>query len=150
MRIHFICRGNGFRSRMAETYLNSLKLNNVVAVSSGTVADKYRSENDPISRLAKVVLSKHGLLELAKKQCDQLTQSRIEPNDTIICMNERIFNESKELVDLSNDVIVWHVDDVDEYFPVRPQDQEIDQYGEQVFQSIKNKVDTMIKQLQIL
>ena len=150
MRIHFICRGNGFRSRIAETYLNSLQLNNVEVVSSGTVADKYRSENDPISRPAEFVLSRNGLMKFAKKQCDQLTQSRIEPDDTTICMNQRIFNECKELVVLPNNVIVWSIDDVNEYYPVYPQDEEIDQYAEQVFQSIKDNVDALIKQLNVL
>jgi protein-tyrosine-phosphatase len=148
MKIHFICRGNGFRSRIAETYLNSLKLNDFKAVSSGTVADKYRSENDPISRPAKYILNKHGLLEYAKKQCDQLTQLRLEPKATLVCMNQRVFDESKDLVALPSDVIVWSVDDVPEYFPVLPQNEEVDRYAEQVFQSIKNNVDTLIKQLQ--
>lgn len=148
MKIHFICRGNAFRSRIAETYLNSLKLKDFEAVSSGTVADKYRNENDPISRPAKFILNKHGLLEFAKKQCDQLTQLRIEPNDTIVCMNQRVFDESKDLVTLPSNVIVWSVDDVPEYFPVPPQNEEVDQYAEKVFQSIKNNVDSLIKQLQ--
>ena len=146
MRFHFICRGNAFRSRMAEAYLVSLKLPNVEVVSSGTVADTYRSENDPISRHAKVVLSKLGLLEFAKTRCDQLTQSRILPGDITICMNQRIFNECKDVVVLPNDAIVWGIDDVDEHFTVHPEDEEIDRYAEQVFETIKKNVDILIQQ----
>ncbi len=144
MRIHFICRGNAFRSRIAETYLNSLKLKNVVAVSSGTVADEHQNQNGPISPHAQFILKKHDLLAYAKKQCDQLTQSRLEPSDTIICMNQRIFNECKDLVVLPSNVSVWSIDDIDEHFSTQPQEKEMDEYAEQVFQSIKSNIDALI------
>ena len=84
--------------------------------------------------------------EFAKTRCDQLTQSRIVPGDITICMNQRIFDECKDLVSLPNDVIVWGDDDVDEHFTVHPDDEEIDQYAEQVFESIKKNVDILIQQ----
>lgn len=38
--IHFVCRGNNFRSRLAEAYLNSKKLPGIKVISSGIEAEK--------------------------------------------------------------------------------------------------------------
>ncbi len=45
MIIHFICRGNSFRSIIAEAYVNSLKFKNLKATSSGTTAAVDRAGN---------------------------------------------------------------------------------------------------------
>ena len=45
MIVHFICRGNAFRSIIAEAYLNSLKFENLKATSSGTAAAVDRAGN---------------------------------------------------------------------------------------------------------
>ena len=43
--IHFICRGNAFRSIIAEAYLNSLELYYLSVLSSGTAATLYEARN---------------------------------------------------------------------------------------------------------
>lgn len=148
MTIHFICRGNGFRSRIAETYVNSLERTDLKTISSGTVADSYRYKNDPICAHTKVVLSKHNLLKYDKNKCDQLTQSRINPNDVTVCINEKVFLECKSLVTLPQNVIVWDVDDLDEHFINNPSVEEINEYSEEVFQTIKNNVDHLLASLE--
>jgi hypothetical protein len=45
MLIHFICRGNSFRSIIAEAYLNSLRIKGLRILSSGTAAASDKAKN---------------------------------------------------------------------------------------------------------
>ena len=45
MIIHFICRGNSFRSIIAEAYLNSLEIKDSRVLSSGTAAAPDKARN---------------------------------------------------------------------------------------------------------
>jgi protein-tyrosine-phosphatase len=49
MRVHFICRGNVYRSRIAEAYLKSLELEGLEVLSSGTIARERSEFTKPIA-----------------------------------------------------------------------------------------------------
>ncbi len=66
MTIHFICRGNSFRSIIAEAYLNSLKINDLVVFSSGSTAALAKARNRPYHQLTLDLLGPHGIREYAK------------------------------------------------------------------------------------
>ena len=66
MIIHFICRGNSFRSIIAEAYLNSLKINDLVVLSSGSTAAMAKARNLAYYQMTLELLGRHGLREYAK------------------------------------------------------------------------------------
>src|SRR5215813_15362440 len=99
--VHFICRGNSFRSVIAEAYLNSLKFKNLRAVSSGTTAALDRTRNLRSYNETLGLLAKNGIREFAKAGYgDQLTPSRLAGTDVVICMNQRVYDEGQQLVSL--------------------------------------------------
>ena len=65
MIIHFICRGNSFRSIIAEAYLNSLEIKDSRVLSSGTTAASGRARNLAYYRMTLFLLEKHGIREFA-------------------------------------------------------------------------------------
>src|SRR5262247_385621 len=86
MLIHFICRGNSFRSIIAEAYLNSLKFKNLKAISSGTTAAVDRTRNLRSYNETLGLLAKNGIREFAKTSYgDQLTPSRLAGAGVVIC-----------------------------------------------------------------
>src|SRR5215475_13111717 len=108
--IHFICRGNSFRSIIAEAYLNSLNFRSLKAISSGTTAavDKARNLRSYTETLR--LLAKNGIREFAKAGYgDQLTHSRLEGADVVVCMNWRVYDECQRLVTLPASTRIWSV-----------------------------------------
>src|ERR1700745_1562200 len=94
MIVHFVCRGNAFRSIIAEAYLNSLELKDLSVLSSGTAAALYKARNLANHRMTLQLLEEHGIRGFAKA-CygDQLTQSRMDNADITVCMNQRVYDE---------------------------------------------------------
>jgi len=113
--VHFICRGNSFRSIIAEAYLNSLKFKNLKAVSSGTTAALDRAGNLAAYTETLRLLAENGIREFAKVGYgDQLTHARLEGADDVICMNQRVYDECLQLVTLPGNTRIWSVADIGE------------------------------------
>ena len=147
MNVHFICRGNVLRSLIAETYLRSLQLPGVMVESSGTNVDLL----DPIEReyFANTIslLKRHNIDKYAKNTSHQLTQKRIEGHDVIVCMNQRVVEESKQIVLLPKDVIDWNIVDIGEGHRTVAKD--IRLYEEEIFGEITLRVDLLAKRISI-
>jgi protein-tyrosine-phosphatase len=143
MQVHFICRGNAYRSLIAEAYLKSLKIPNLDVISSGVVAKEYAKPNIPVIRFTLDYLKLKGLNKYAKTHWDQLTQDRINNEDINVCMNQRVFDERENKVKLPLDTIVWDVDDTGEIEPVPTSDQELLIQTEKIYQKIKDKIDNL-------
>ena len=145
--MHFICRGNAFRSIIAEAYLNSLKFKNLKAISSGTVAAAEREGNQTAFTETLGLLAKNGIREFVKT-CygDQLTQSRLTGTDVVICMNQIVYDECRQLVILPTSTRIWSVADIGE--PGRFAHTELGKnlYREEAYQEIVEGISQLISE----
>jgi protein-tyrosine-phosphatase len=145
MIVHFICRGNAFRSIIAEAYLNSLQIKGLSIASSGTTAALDKEGNLADYEATLDILEKHGMRSFAKADYgDQLTQSRLEQLDIAVCMNQLVYNECLQLVNFPVAPLVWSVADIGEpgRIPVTELDRVI--YREEVYGEIVENVDQLI------
>ena len=150
MRVHFICRGNAYRSRLAEAYLKSLGTD-IEVVSSGTVADAHRQQNARVIELVKDFLQSKALGKGLNYEPQQLTQERLQPDDAVIFMSQRARDESTGL-QLPQNTTTWDVKDFDEVYP-NPDSSDpafpaqfLDYTG-QIFKQIQTNIDELVTKL---
>ena len=146
--IHFICRGNSFRSIIAEAYLNSLEVEDWSVFSSGTTAALDKARNLVSYRNTLELLETHGIRKFAKADYgDLLTESRLEEADIAICMNQRVYAECLELVTFPAGLRVWSVADLGEPGRIVSAESDPDLYREEVYQEIAKNVDHLVSDL---
>ena len=145
MRVHFICRGNAYRSLIAESYFKSRS--NIPVLSSGVVADDYRTGNVPVIAITRKFLKAKGLALPSELAPVQLTAERLQPGDTLVCVNKEALDELKAKFKLESEPIVWDIIDYDE--PGGGQETGISQYEytRVIYKQIVKNVDQLIKEL---
>ncbi|MEI6481196.1 MAG: hypothetical protein WCO19_02725 [Candidatus Saccharibacteria bacterium] len=113
IRIHFICRGNTFRSRMAEAIIRSQQLSNVTPSSSGINADE--DQNGKIAYWGKTQLKRHKKLKYAAKKWRQTTQAMIDGSDIVVVVAPDIYASMKNKWHIPKQKLhVWNVHDLEE------------------------------------
>ena len=148
MIIHFICRGNSFRSIIAEAYLNSLKIKDSGVLSSGTTAALDKARNLTYYRMTLELLEQHGIREFAKAGYgDQLTQSRLEKADITVCMNQRVYGECLQCVTFPASPRIWSVADVGEPGRIAYSESEEQFYREEAYQEIVKNVSLLVSDI---
>ncbi len=145
MITHFICRGNAFRSIIAEAYLNSLEIIGSHVLSSGTVAALEKSGNLAYYTMTLELLEKHGIREFAKAGYgDQLSQSRLDEADITVCMNQRVYDECLRFVTFPASPYIWSVADVGEPGRISDVKSERELYRDDAYQEIVENVDRLM------
>lgn len=145
MVIHFVCRGNGLRSTMAEAYLRSLQLPEVETLSSGTVIDEFKGM--PVSPHAIAVLEQHGIADYAKRVREQLTPERLAHGDLTIFLNERVASEAHMIAPLPERSAVWKVADMGEGSRQVKKASDAEHFSAAMFDEIKAQIDALVPQL---
>jgi protein-tyrosine-phosphatase len=145
MIIHFICRGNAFRSIIAEAYLNSLELKDLSVLSSGTAATWYKARNLASHRMTLQLLEEHGIRGFAKADYgDQLTQSRLDEADITVCMNQRVYDECLRCVTFPVGPRVWSVADIGEPGRISDVESKRQLYREEAYREIVRNVERLV------
>lgn len=114
MKIHFVCEGNTYRSRLAEAYANSLGLPGWEFSSSGVRASA--GQNGPISWAAALALKQAGLAPfLPNRGWVETTAALVGEADVVVFMEERfqVFCAEK-LGATPRRAVTWQVADVPE------------------------------------
>ena len=145
MIIHFICRGNAFRSIIAEAYLNSLEVKDLSVLSSGTAATSHKARNLANHRMTLELLEEHGVRGFAKAGYgDQLTQSRLDKADITVCMNQRVYDECLRYVTFCASPRVWSVADIGEPGRISNAESERQLYREEAYREIVRNVERLV------
>ncbi len=143
-RILFICRGNAYRSIIAETYTKSLGIKNIEVMSRGTVARANKEAN--IQRFAETqaLMERHDLLSFAKKQhAQQLTQQDIDHSDLVVCVNDHVFDSCPVNFVLPHNTITWDIADIGDPNNIPRDHHELIEIQERTFNKIQHAVDQL-------
>lgn len=151
MVIHYICRGNAFRSLLAEAYTKSLHIPNLQVISSGSAATSHREMNIPTYAKTLETLESHGLGQYAKDHyADDLTQELLNGSDVAVFMNRLVIEEAQtQGFHLPKQLYIWDVTDMGEPGRMVNTPADIDYYYEQVLTEISHNVDTLLSDLKL-
>ena len=111
MKIHFICTGNVYRSRLAEAYCASRCGPKIQVFSSGIGAGL--NGDAAISPYAADVLAKYGLDSYAATRWQRTTAALVQASDVLVFMESehRLFCESW-IEPTRQSVEVWEIEDL--------------------------------------
>ncbi|OGZ05615.1 MAG: hypothetical protein A2845_04610 [Candidatus Lloydbacteria bacterium RIFCSPHIGHO2_01_FULL_49_22] len=143
MKIHFVCRGNTYRSRLAEAYFNSLVIPDCFAVSSGIAA--LRNLNGPITTYAARIIAAHGFTQYGKIGWTQSTKEDLEAADIVVFMNADVYRDCCAIIGpVMQRFYVWSVEDVTpEEFDVNT----IEGLADAAFAEIVNDTNALVEVL---
>ena len=118
VHIHFICRGNVYRSRLAEAYAKSLlKDNSDIEISSSGIEAKHALNGD-VDIDAVKALEADNLKKHLVPSWQQTTQDLIDSLDLLVFMNDSVYDDASKLFNLPKDkCVTWHIKDVDNIYP---------------------------------
>jgi protein-tyrosine-phosphatase len=118
IHIHFICRGNVYRSRLAEAYAKSLlKDDSDIEISSSGIEAKLALHGDVVIDALKA-LEADNLKKHLAPSWQQTTQDLIDRVDLLVFMNDSVYHDASKLYNLPKDkCVIWHIKDVDNIYP---------------------------------
>jgi protein-tyrosine-phosphatase len=133
---------------MAEAYLKSLAIPNVMVCSSGTVASQDKARNAANFSRALAVLKRHGINQYAKRDyAEDLSQAMLDASDIVVFLNRRAYDEAVRSFKLPVKTYTWHVVDVGEPGRIAKTDAEREAFSEDVYQEIVRNVDDLVRLL---
>jgi protein-tyrosine-phosphatase len=142
MKIHFVCSGNTFRSRLAEAHLNSKKIPNLEVSSSGT--DARKNLNGPIAWYAMRIIQNKGLASFMSNYWKQTTEELIKGNDWVIFMTQYHYEFAKNFLTPGQKYEIWDIEDIiGVKEPVLEKEIENMKKSEEIYDEIKKRVDSL-------
>ncbi|HSX34682.1 MAG TPA: hypothetical protein VLF62_03510 [Candidatus Saccharimonadales bacterium] len=146
MIVQFICRGNTFRSILAETYLRSLNIPGVQVYSSGTVASLDKAGNAPNYERVIALLKRHNIAQFAKPTyAEDIRQELVQKSDIVVFMNNRAYQGAAGKFTFPKETLVWNVSDLGELPHVPTTEEERIAAMERTYAEIAQKVDELVR-----
>lgn len=143
MRIHFVCTGNIYRSRLAEAYCAS-RCGHGIHVSSSGIGAGLKGDA-PISPYAADILAKHALAHYTAARWQRTTASLVRASDVLVFMESEHRRFCEDWLEATRQKIeIWEVEDVGPVEPV-----EIASKVEHTFEIIRSRTDTLLTVLGI-
>ena len=140
-KIHFVCTGNIYRSRLAEAYCASRCAHRARVSSSGIAAGVNGTA--PISPYAASVLSKYGLNSFATGSWQQTTEDLVKASDVLVFMEPEHHRFCNQWIKTPPQRIeVWGIEDIGP-MPAEA----IPGQVEQTFERIRQRTDALLRSL---
>lgn len=146
IKVHFVCNGNIFRSRMAELYAKSLHLPGMIFSSSGIISDQHYNTPD-LSPLVVHLLESKGLQHSDSADRTQTTTEILAQQDIIIFMNSDVRRHARNLFIFNEaKATAWRVKDWGDSGGVATslQTNKAAHFADMTFNHIKRAVDHFI------
>jgi protein-tyrosine-phosphatase len=141
MRIHFVCTGNIYRSRLAEAYCISRGVPGIRVFSSGTRAGL--EEDVPISPYAADVLTRFGLDQYAAPHWQRTSAELVRASDVLVFMESEHHRFCEGWIDpMRQRTEVWEIEDVGPIDAAK-----IPNKVERTFGIIRQRIDTLLTAL---
>lgn len=138
MRIHFVCTGNIYRSRLAEAYCASVCDTAIQVLSSGIAAGK--NGDAPISSYAAEILARYSLTSYAAPNWQRTTEALVRASDVLVFMEAEHLKFCEDwIVPDRQHIEVWGVEDVG---PIAAA--EIAKKVERTFAVIRQRTDALL------
>jgi protein-tyrosine-phosphatase/8-oxo-dGTP pyrophosphatase MutT (NUDIX family) len=113
--IHFVCRGNTYRSRLAAAYFDNLAQGRFRVTSSGITT--HNAQTSTTEAYTKVTARKHKLTHGIAGHKTQTTSQLLTDADIIVFMNKDVYDDAlREYEFDTRKARVWHIKDIDPDF----------------------------------
>jgi len=142
IKIHFVCRGNIYRSRLAEAYLKSIKGSEWDISSSGIEADRHtRISTSP---WAISIADKNGISDLLSSVKTHTANDQLQDSNIIVFMSEDVYKDAKQLHEFNEALsIVWRVKDREDWPSELPARQKRERTFRQITRNVNQLINTM-------
>jgi protein-tyrosine-phosphatase/isopentenyldiphosphate isomerase len=115
IKLHFVCRGNVHRSRLAEAIARS-KLDDTWEVSSSGVDAAVLYPKHYLSPWAKILSNEYGLNDYMSSHRTQTTTEILTDKDIIVFMNQDVYDDAVARYSFNTaKCLVWHVKDREDW-----------------------------------
>lgn len=112
-KIHFVCHGNAYRSRLAAAYMATLLDDRFAISSSGVIANRSKQITTS-SSYAKAIAKAHKLTYQIDTHKVQTTNRLLAEADVIIFMNKDVYDDALREYEFDiRKCLAWDVADID-------------------------------------
>jgi len=135
-KVHFVCTGNTFRSRLAKAYCDSLGLEGIRASSSGIMAE--RNLDGTICWYTQKIIKENHLINFVEPRWNQTTADILKNQDIVFFMKKEHLDYC--LKNFSYNPIKFEVWDIEDITEGRSAIGYIEE-TQNIFDQIKSRVD---------